>query len=155
MTHECDGDMSQRALYALYPIAPQYTTVLYTINQWPCSPQRSRPFDLLRSAPFVAAETFKPGGMANKCVSSAGVVALPANSALAVKSKKSSGQGGKKIVSFVTAGERGRVRVWRSDTGRCLCAHRQPSMWSLIDNGTLSSTAHDHLPVSASVTCFV
>jgi hypothetical protein len=60
------------------------------------------------------------------CLRSAGAAILPASSALrgaVLEAVSTSDGGGAEPVVFATAGERGALKLWRSDTGCCLAEH--------------------------------
>lgn len=69
-----------------------------------------------------------PASRMSSCTCS-GLVVLPQGSAfpgavdLTASQQPSAAAGGGRVLAFATAGERGAVRVWRSDTGTCVYTH--------------------------------
>ena len=83
----------------------------------------------------------------------AGVVALPTGAAFpGVATSAKGGKAGTRPVCFATAGERGRIRIWRSDTGgvhaRAMHAFRTfraaNGMAELLESSTVARKSVQH-----------
>ena len=57
-------------------------------------------------------------------------------------------RGSKKVVHFATAGDKGMLRLWRSDTGTCVYQQKQVGVWTVGGQvvGSCSCGAHTQAP---------